>query len=409
MDLSNLKAKKEALFSALKDGGYSKKTMMDITSCYNVLMKYGASKDYASYEDFYTFFIVPNYSPSSAKDKKGCLATLWYFDKNGTLPTPCVPKGFMPRDTYGLLCDEFKRVVDNYRRGKRERRNLENTIKGRTYSLKKFLLACQDAGCKKISDITEDIVRDYYTNENLQSIEVTSVIRDALSYSSEEIQGCDVVSSYLPKKKMTRKPYDFLSPSESKALQAVIESPDNGLSLRNKAIMTIVFYLGLRRGDLAALKLKDVDFQKDKISFVQSKTNVRQELPLRPVVGNAIYEYIVKERPRCNHEHLFLIDDGKNVRPITAWAIYDIAEIVFEKAGVRTDGRRRGVHVFRHNLATSLIKEGCDALEVTSVMGHVSPSSLEVYLSADENLLRACALSIEEYPLYNDIFKHCKP
>ena len=173
--------------------------------------------------------------------------------------------------------------------------------------------------------------------------------------------------------------------------------------------MTIVFYLGLRRGDVAALKLKDVDFQKDKISFVQSKTNVRQELPLRPVVGNAIYEYIVKERPRCNHEHLFLIDDGKNVRPITAWAIYDIAEIVFEKAGVRTDGRRRGVHVFRHNLATSLIKEGCDALEVTSVMGHVSPSSLEVYLSADENLLRACALSIEEYPLYNDIFKHCKP
>ena len=83
--------------------------------------------------------------------------------------------------------------------------------------------------------------------------------------------------------------------------------------MRDKAITSIVYYLGLRRGDIARLRIQDVDFESDSLSFIQSKTLVRQELPLRPVVGNAIYNYIVKEHPSCDIESLFVIDDGKNI------------------------------------------------------------------------------------------------
>jgi hypothetical protein len=56
-------------------------------------------------------------------------------------------------------------------------------------------------------------------------------------------------------------------------------------------------------------------------------------------------------------------------------------------------------------MAVSLINSGCDSIEVSSIMGHVSPTSIETYLSSDEIKLRECALSIESFPIKNNLFK----
>ena len=370
-----------------------------------MLMNYGGDDSITSYEDFFTSVVIPKYSERGAQDKKCCLGLFWYYEQHGTLPKPCGKRGFMKEDKYGRLCPEFKHIADNFLASKRKEHQNELAIKGRSYSLIKFLLQCQDAGYQHIADIPENFVRDYYVSESLQTSEFSYIMRSALTSSRNEIAGCDAMMQYIPTIRPVRKPYDSLTQDEASQIRALIVSPGNAFSLRDKAIMTILFFLGLRRGDIANLKVSDFDFEHSRLSFIQSKTMVRQVMPLRPVVGNAAFEYMTKERPHTDSDHMFLTaGNPMDIRPITPWVVYDTAKKYFIKAGIRNGNGRKGCHIFRHNVASSLIHSGCDSIEVTAVMGHISPASLDHYLSADELLLKDCALSIDKYPVSNGLF-----
>lgn len=78
----------------------------------------------------------------------------------------------------------------------------------------------------------------------------------------------------------------------------ILESALKNESKRNKAIILLAFKLGLRDIDICTLTFDSIDWIKDKITIVQKKTNMPITLPLLPVVGNAIMEYILEDRPQ---------------------------------------------------------------------------------------------------------------
>ena len=55
----------------------------------------------------------------------------------------------------------------------------------------------------------------------------------------------------------------------------------------------------LRYSAVLSGRITQVDWENDLILINQEKTDVPLKLPLRPVVGNAIYDYICQERPKC--------------------------------------------------------------------------------------------------------------
>ena len=63
---------------------------------------------------------------------------------------------------------------------------------------------------------------------------------------------------------------------------------------------------GLRAIDVCELKLKDIDWDKDIIRVIQSKTKQPLNIPLRNLYGNALVDYILNERPDSDSEYLFL-------------------------------------------------------------------------------------------------------
>jgi len=76
------------------------------------------------------------------------------------------------------------------------------------------------------------------------------------------------------------------------------------------------------------------------------------------------------------------------------------------KAGIRQNpGDRKGMHLFRHYLATSLLGYGVEQPIISSTLGHQSPSSLAPYLSADFTHLKECALNIERFPVRKEVFQ----
>jgi site-specific recombinase XerD len=77
-----------------------------------------------------------------------------------------------------------------------------------------------------------------------------------------------------------------------------------------------------------------------------------------------------------------------------------------KKAGIRIDkGNRRGFHLFRHHLATTLLENGIEQPVISSTLGHQSPNSLNSYLETDFLHLKECALSIDRFPVKKEVFQ----
>ena len=144
---------------------------------------------------------------------------------------------------------------------------------------------------------------------------------------------------------------------------------------------------GLRGIDIVRLNLQSIDWSRDCIKLVQSKTKTELELPLLPIVGNALYDYILTERPHCNYNTLF-ISEVVPYEPIKVQTIRWIVRKAFKLANIRTN---KG----ENNTALPVI---------SNILGHASPRSVEPYLHADFLHLKECALSIDEYPVRQEVF-----
>lgn len=226
-------------------------------------------------------------------------------------------------------------------------------------------------------------------------------LKKCVPYYNDDI--IEHIMSYLPTIPNSRKNIQYLTEAEIEAIKHVLEH-DKTISLQDKAIATIALYTGLRSCDISALTMKDFDWEGDLIIITQSKTGTALTLPLRAVVGNAIYDYLVEERPKCYEPYVFLTVNSP-YRKLHTSNLNAICVKIMHKAGIRLKAsERKGLHLFRHHVATSLLRAGVQQPVISSTLGHASPKSLNPYLNAEFKSLKECALSIENYPVRKEVF-----
>jgi Site-specific recombinase XerD len=178
----------------------------------------------------------------------------------------------------------------------------------------------------------------------------------------------------------------------------------NSLSLRDRAIGKLSYYTGLRSCDITNIELSSIDWEYDLIRINQQKTEEPLELPLTATVGNAIYDYLTDERPPVDCPILFLTltSPYRGMESATIWLV---AARIMEEAGIRqSKGDRKGFHIFRHHLATTLLSNGVPQAVISNTLGHTATESVEAYLSADFVHLKECALSTASFPLSEGVF-----
>ncbi len=94
------------------------------------------------------------------------------------------------------------------------------------------------------------------------------------------------------------------------------------------------------------------------------------------------------------------ISERRPYRPISPSTCYDTSVRIMSCAEIRMDGnQRKGLHLFRHSLATEMLAKAIPITTISEVLGHKGPLSSQVYLSADFPHLKQCALSIERFPI----------
>ena len=182
----------------------------------------------------------------------------------------------------------------------------------------------------------------------------------------------------------------LLSDSEIQKITDAIQT--SAISNRDAAIVLFGLTTGIRAIDLINLRLSDIDWDNETISFKQSKTGNYVFLPLTVSLGNAIARYLSEERPDAGNDYLFV----RTIAPFDPLAghtsCYAIVRSVFQTAGIRKDARIFGMHMLRHNAASTMVKNEVPISTIAAILGHADIDSTDIYITTDEKKLRECVL-----------------
>ena len=153
---------------------------------------------------------------------------------------------------------------------------------------------------------------------------------------------------------------------------------------RDHAILLLLVRLGLRAGEVAAIRLEDVDWRRGEI-LVRGKGSRQDRLPLPVDVGEALVSYL-RRRPRSDSRALFLsviAPRGEINRDTVAWAV--------RAACIRAGLPRVGPHRLRHTAATEMLRAGASLPEIAEVLRHRELRTTALYAKVDRDALRGLA------------------
>lgn len=242
-----------------------------------------------------------------------------------------------------------------------------------------------------LRDLSEADVIAFISSTHNSDSDRFSILRSFMSYLyDKEITITNL--SHLLIGKSRRKPTKLPSYYEAHEIvsieNAICKTGKKGL--RDYAMILLASRLGLRSSDILDLKLSDIDWDANILRILQHKTRTSIELPLLPIVGNAIASYLRYGRPKSNLKNVFL-SCNYPVRPLMEGTFRAIVVEYMRKAGVEYDGKHHGPHSLRHSLASQLLKNGVAMPVISEALGHQSTDTTMSYLSIDNDSLLLCA------------------
>jgi len=178
----------------------------------------------------------------------------------------------------------------------------------------------------------------------------------------------------------------------SQQVQRILAAcPSTPRGIRDRAILLLLIRLGLRAGDVAALRLSDLCFQTATIR-VSGKGGREVRLPLPQDVGDALLAYLDTGRSRVQSDHLFL----RSMAPFKPFsgaqpghAITHVARSALKRAGVQPPFC--GAHVFRHTAACQMLRQDVGLEDIAAVLRHRSIETTALYAKVDLRQLEQVA------------------
>jgi integrase/recombinase XerD len=158
---------------------------------------------------------------------------------------------------------------------------------------------------------------------------------------------------------------------------------------RNHAILLLLARLGLRAGEIIALELDDIRWRAGEILVRSSKRLPQDRLPLLAEVGEALATYLRRDRPPHVTRRVFLCMKAPRRGFAHPSTVSTIVQRALAQAGLSP--ALKGAHLFRHSLATRMLRQGASLPEIGLVLRHRTVQTTEIYAKVDVAGLRALA------------------
>jgi site-specific recombinase XerD len=255
-----------------------------------------------------------------------------------------------------------------------------------------------------IADINDEVVRRYrlYLNRSAGAARRGQ----AVGTMKKKTQNYHLIALRVFLKYLIKRDFEVMSPDKIELaktpdrsldlitideLHRILAGPDGDdeKSLRDKAIMELLFSTGLRVSELCSLN-RDIDLSKDELS-IRGKGDKVRVVFLSPTAKDAVKKYLDK---RADMEQALFVPLGKRAEKdiennkslrLTSRSVERIVAHYAIKAGI---SKKVTPHVIRHSFATDLLSNGADLRSVQAMLGHANITTTQVYTHVTDKHLR---------------------
>lgn len=245
------------------------------------------------------------------------------------------------------------------------KRYSENTIKVYTNALELFFRFFPDRKPESLTN--EDITffnESYILKKNLSSSYQNQVI-NAIKLFYRNRFNRSMVVDYIQRPRREKRLPNVLSKSEVKA---ILDSPTN---LKHRAMLSLIYACGLRRGELLHLRLTDIHSDRHLLFIHQSKGKKDRMAPISQKVIDLLRDYYKAYKPRT-----WLFEGQSPGEPYSERSLQLVLKGAVKKAGNK---KPISLHWLRHSYATHLLESGTDIRYIQELLGHSSSKTTEIY------------------------------
>jgi site-specific recombinase XerD len=155
----------------------------------------------------------------------------------------------------------------------------------------------------------------------------------------------------------------------------------------------VLYGTGMRRSEVARLKIGDIDSQRMIIRVVQGKGGKDRDLPLSPALLETLRAYWRWRKPQV---YLFPSRYSREPQPISDKAVWLACSEAAQQAGIL---KRVTPHTLRHSWATHLLEAGTDLRTIQILLGHEDLETTAKYLHLSQKHLQLVHNPLEELTL----------
>ena len=252
-----------------------------------------------------------------------------------------------------------------------------------------FINWCTERGIERITEISKSILENYARylgkaplgkkgNPLTPGSQQSRLIPVRLFFgwlSENRVLVYNPAQDLILPKENRHKITDTLSVPEVENLLSTcnLKSP---LGIRDRAIMEILYSTGIRKKELLGLKPEDINFEEGILKVTEGKGDKQRLVPIGERALSWTRKYIDEVREplvynKVCDDNLFLSKTGK--------ALSHLGDVIAEhkqKAGISKKGRS---HLFRHSMATLMLKNGADIRAIQEILGHAMLKTTQRY------------------------------
>lgn len=167
-------------------------------------------------------------------------------------------------------------------------------------------------------------------------------------------------------------------------VSTLLKKPEgHNLSLRDRALLEIIYSSGLRASEVISIKMGDINFEAGFIT-VRGKGSKERVVPVNEMTLSTIKHYIDESRPailkKKSSPFLFLAKGGK---PMTRQRLWQLIKIYSKELSIEISP-----HTLRHCFASHLLDGGADLRALQKMLGHTDISTTQIYTKVTPERLK---------------------
>lgn len=295
-------------------------------------------------------------------------------------------------DSVNTLPKWSRTLLLNFLSKKNEGENSASTISMYRSSCLRFLKFLDERSIKCCSMISPEIIKEFHASDPHSTSEGRNAysvrIRGFLDYLSDmgyvpETLKLAITTECAQKTEII----EILTDDEIDSVYSFRIKASTPMELRNAAMILVGLRMGLRASDITNIKMVDISWEEQTISVQQKKTNRFLKLPMSVDVGNSLYKYILKGRPKVVSDYVFV-----NHRVPYDKLNTSCCRKALNKA---LNKKMHGFHITRKTFASRMLKNKVNTDTIADSLGHSNCSTVHEYLATDANSMKQCALSLK--------------